>query len=111
VVQRIAGTLRAGHPQARLAEFAALCERERCPFAVVGSATDEGRRLVVGYAGATAGDRPADGRAVRQAAEDAPRRPRIPRRRSGPTADTDALDLREAGLRVLAHPSVASNPS
>ncbi len=37
-----------GVPQARLAEFAAICERERCPFAVVGTATAE-ERLVVGY--------------------------------------------------------------
>ncbi|WP_191602156.1 phosphoribosylformylglycinamidine synthase [Marinomonas algicola] len=28
-------------PPARLAEFTALCERERCPFAVVGEATEE----------------------------------------------------------------------
>src|SRR3546814_13491059 len=33
-------------------EFEALCERERCPFAVVGTATAE-ERLVVGH-GATA---------------------------------------------------------
>jgi phosphoribosylformylglycinamidine synthase len=33
-------------PAARLATFAALCERERCPFAVVGEATEE-KRLVV----------------------------------------------------------------
>src|SRR5690606_13451282 len=32
----------------RVEEFAALCERERCPFAVVGVATEE-ERLVVGY--------------------------------------------------------------
>ncbi|QDW67106.1 phosphoribosylformylglycinamidine synthase [Luteimonas granuli] len=32
----------------RVAEFAALCARERCPFAVVGYATAE-ERLVVGY--------------------------------------------------------------
>ncbi len=33
----------------RLAEFEALCERERCPYAVVGEATEE-RQLVVGDA-------------------------------------------------------------
>src|SRR5690606_31882809 len=37
-----------GVPQARLAEFAALCERERCPFAVVGVAT-AAQHLTVGY--------------------------------------------------------------
>ncbi|MEL1266153.1 phosphoribosylformylglycinamidine synthase, partial [Pseudoxanthomonas putridarboris] len=40
-----------GVPQDRRAEFAAICERERCPFAAVGVATKE-ERLVVGY-GAT----------------------------------------------------------
>ncbi len=67
-----------GVPQARLAEFAEICARERCPFAAVGVATAE-ERLVVAY-GATprpysrrSGDRPADGRVVRQGAEDAPR--------------------------------------
>ena len=40
-----------GIAQARVEEFAALCARERCPFAVVGTATSE-ERLVVGY-GAT----------------------------------------------------------
>ena len=42
-----------GLPQDRVAEFAALCLRERCPFAVVGTATAE-ERLVVGY-GVTVG--------------------------------------------------------
>ncbi|MEE7560732.1 phosphoribosylformylglycinamidine synthase, partial [Xanthomonas sp. Kuri4-2] len=37
-----------GVAQARLAEFAAICARERCPFAAVGVATAE-ERLVVGH--------------------------------------------------------------
>src|SRR3546814_19671553 len=41
-----------GVSQSQLAAFEALCERERCPFAVVGTATAE-ERLVVGH-GATA---------------------------------------------------------
>src|SRR3546814_5051831 len=41
-----------GVSQSQLAEFEALCERERCPFAAVGTATAD-ERLVVGY-GATA---------------------------------------------------------
>src|SRR3546814_6166724 len=41
-----------GVSQSQLAEFEALCARERCPFAVVGTATAE-ERLVVGN-GATA---------------------------------------------------------
>ena len=40
-----------GLPADRVDEFAAICERERCPFAVVGYAT-AAERLVVGY-GAT----------------------------------------------------------
>src|SRR5690606_41039495 len=30
----------------RLAEFSALCERERCPFAVIGTLTDDQRLIV-----------------------------------------------------------------
>ncbi len=47
-----------GVPQERLVEFAALCARERCPFAAVGVATAE-QHLVVAY-GATPGNIPAD---------------------------------------------------
>ncbi|WP_258223455.1 hypothetical protein, partial [Stenotrophomonas sp. HMWF023] len=42
----------------RLAEFAALCARERCPFAAVGVAT-AAEHLVVAY-GAVPGNIPAD---------------------------------------------------
>ncbi len=101
-----------GVPQARLAEFAALCARERCPFAAVGVATKE-EHLVVAY-GATPGNTPADApidlpmdvlfgkppKMHRDTAHPAP--PKWPALR------TDALDLHEAGLRVLAHPTVAA---
>ncbi|CAN7215318.1 phosphoribosylformylglycinamidine synthase [Pseudoxanthomonas sp. LjRoot168] len=101
-----------GVPQARLAEFAALCERERCPFAAVGVATKE-ERLVVAY-GATPGSIPADApidlpmdvlfgkppKMHRDTAHPAPPQ--------WPALQTGALDLHEAGLRVLAHPTVAS---
>ncbi len=101
-----------GVPADRLAEFAAICERERCPFAAVGVATAE-ERLVVAY-GATPGNIPAD------APIDLPmdvlfgKPPKMHRDAAHPAAprwpvlDTAALDLREAGLRVLAHPTVAS---
>ena len=100
-----------GIPQARVDEFAALCARERCPFAVVGTATAE-QRLVVGY-GARVGALPAElaidlpmdvlfGKPPKMHRDTA--HPPPPR---WPEADTAALDLREAGLRVLAHPSVA----
>ena len=101
-----------GLPQARVAEFAALCARERCPFAVVGTATAE-QRLVAGY-GARVGALPADlaidlpmdvlfGKPPKMHRDTA--RPPAPR---WPQADTAALDLRQAGLRVLAHPTVAA---
>ncbi|WP_374558562.1 phosphoribosylformylglycinamidine synthase [Thermomonas sp.] len=95
-----------GVAQSRVAEFAALCARERCPFAVVGTATAE-EHLRVGYAGQPpAIDLPMDvlfGKPPKMHRDTA--HPAPPR---WPQADTDALDLREAGLRVLAHPSVAA---
>jgi len=101
-----------GVPQARLAEFAAICERERCPFAAVGVATEQ-EHLVVAY-GATPGNIPADApidlpmdvlfgkppKMHRDTAHPAPPK--------WPALQTGALDLHEAGLRVLAHPTVAS---
>lgn len=101
-----------GVPQARLAEFAALCERERCPFSAVGVATKE-EHLVVAY-GATPGNTPADApidlpmdvlfgkppKMHRDTAHPAPPK--------WPALQTEALDLHEAGLRVLAHPTVAA---
>ncbi|RPE79565.1 phosphoribosylformylglycinamidine synthase [Vulcaniibacterium tengchongense] len=102
-----------GVPVDRLDEFAAICERERCPFAVVGHATAE-ERLVVGY-GATAdtaknGDWPIDlpmdvlfGKPPKMH-RDTAHPPATP----WPALQWHGLDLREAGLRVLAHPTVAA---
>jgi phosphoribosylformylglycinamidine synthase len=100
----------------RLAAFEAICARERCPYAVVGHATAE-ERLVLRDSDPSPAD-PIDipmdllfGKAPKMLRdtqrEPAPRWPRL---------DTDALgagealgpNLREAGLRVLAHPSVAA---
>ncbi len=101
-----------GVAQERLDEFAALCARERCPFAAVGVATAE-EHLVVAY-GAVPGSTPAN------APIDLPmdvlfgKPPKMHRDTSHPPAPrwpalkTGALDLHEAGLRVLAHPTVAS---
>ena len=95
-----------GVAQSRVAEFAALCARERCPFAVVGIATAE-EHLRVGYEGQPpAIDLPMDvlfGKAPKMHRDTA--HPAPPR---WPQADTDALDLHDAGLRVLAHPAVAA---
>ncbi|MGB3393505.1 MAG: phosphoribosylformylglycinamidine synthase [Stenotrophomonas sp.] len=96
----------------RLAEFAAICARERCPFAAVGVATRE-EHLVVAY-GATPGNTPADapidlpmdvlfGKAPKMHRDTA--HPAAPR---WPQLKTAGIDLREAGLRVLAHPTVAA---
>jgi len=101
-----------GLPQARVAEFAALCLRERCPFAVVGVATEE-QRLVVGHGAApgnVGGDLPIDlpmdvlfGKAPKMHRDTA--HPAPPR---WPSLDTTSLDLHGAALRVLAHPTVAA---
>ncbi len=101
-----------GIPAERLDEFAEICARERCPFAAVGVATAE-QRLVVAY-GATPGNIPAD------PAIDLPmdvlfgKPPKMhrdtvhPAPAPWPALSTAALDLRQAGLRVLAHPTVAA---
>jgi phosphoribosylformylglycinamidine synthase len=105
-----------------LEAFEALCARERCPYAVVGVATAE-QVLRVGYGtlqdpdpaslpvpvaafGELAIDMPMDllfGKPPKMHRDTAtPSAPRWPR------LDTAAVDLREAGLRVLAHPTVAA---
>ncbi|MGJ7903512.1 phosphoribosylformylglycinamidine synthase [Lysobacter sp. 1R34A] len=108
-----------GLPADRVADFAAICERERCPFAVVGYATAE-ERLVVGY-GATVETVYGDNRIVdADWPIDLPmdllfgkppkmhRDTRYPADAPWPALQWDGLDLREAGLRVLAHPTVAA---
>ncbi len=101
-----------GIPAGRLAEFTDICARERCPFAAVGIATAE-ERLVVAY-GATPGNVPADapidlpmdvlfGKAPKMHRDTA--HPAAPR---WPALKTAGIDLHAAGLRVLAHPTVAS---
>ncbi len=101
-----------GVPAERLDEFAAICARERCPFAAVGVATAE-EQLVVAY-GATPGNVPADapidlpmdvlfGKAPKMHRDTA--HPPAPR---WPQLKTAGIDLHDAGLRVLAHPTVAA---
>lgn len=104
-----------GLPADRVDEFAQICARERCPFALVGYATAE-ERLVVGYGATreTAAERdrewpidlPMDllfGKPPKMH-RDARRPPPAP----WPALDWNGLELREAALRVLAHPTVAS---
>ncbi|MBJ7575999.1 phosphoribosylformylglycinamidine synthase [Luteimonas sp. MC1828] len=106
----------------RVAEFAALCERERCPFAVVGYATEE-ERLVVGYGvspsqptghATPAIDLPMDlifGKTPKMHRDSsrtaAARWPQL-NARALAAGQTPGEALRQAGLRVLAHPTVAA---
>ncbi|MDQ3287887.1 MAG: phosphoribosylformylglycinamidine synthase [Pseudomonadota bacterium] len=110
-----------GLPPERVDEFALICERERCPFAVVGHATAE-ERLVVGY-GATVAHVHGDVQEIAGVHADwpidlpmdllfgkAPKMHRDTRRPADapwPALHWDGLDLRDAALRVLGHPTVA----
>ena len=91
---------------AGLAAFRAICERERCPFAVVGTATDDGRLVV---ADPVFGNEPVDvdlavilGRP--------PKMVREVRHLSRPLAPLDlaGVELKEACYRVLRAPTVAA---
>jgi phosphoribosylformylglycinamidine synthase len=92
-------------PAARLDVFQKLCERERCPFAVVGEATEQ-KQLVVedSQFKNTPIDLPLDvllGKPPRMSRTDATlRRPLQP-------LDLSGITLLEAAKRVLAHPTVA----
>ncbi len=113
-------------PAARLEVFQAFCERERCPFAVVGEATED-KRLIV--EDPSFGNRPIDlplglllGKPPRMhRRESSLRRPLLPLDLGGlllpaagntrGAAGTEEEQLRsmigEAVRRVLAHPAVA----
>jgi len=95
------------------AQFTALCERERCPFAIVGTVTEE-QRLIAAY-GATPEFVPPN------PAIDLPmdvlfgKPPKMQRNAVVPpdppwSAFSSAMmsDLQQTALRVLAHPSVAA---
>ncbi|MDP9932415.1 phosphoribosylformylglycinamidine synthase [Variovorax paradoxus] len=89
-----------------LEQFKAFCERERCPFSVVGVATEE-RQLLVADEGAAVqpvdmpmdvllGKPPKMHREVKTVA------------RSFKPLDLTGVDLQKAAIDVLAHPTVAS---
>ncbi|MFD0667428.1 phosphoribosylformylglycinamidine synthase [Ramlibacter sp. MAHUQ-53] len=87
-----------------LAEFTAMCERERCPFAVVGVATEE-RQLVVADEKNQAVDMPMDVLLGKP--------PKMHRdvktvKREAPPIDLTGVKLQDAVIQVLAHPTVAS---
>ena len=90
----------------RVADFEAICRRERAVFAVVGHATAEERLVLRDADGSAPIDLPMDllfGNSPKMSRdtqrESPPRWPRL---------DSTKLDLHEAGLRVLAHPTVAA---
>jgi phosphoribosylformylglycinamidine synthase len=93
-----------------LDRFAALCARERCPFAVVGVARDDGQLVLAQGPEDTDGeDRPID--MPMEVLLGKP--PRMTREvhhvdRSGDDLDLGAVDVREAAYAVLRHPTVAS---
>jgi phosphoribosylformylglycinamidine synthase len=86
--------------------FGALCKRERCPFAVVGEATEEPRLVV---SDRHFGNNPVD-LPMSVLFGKPPKMTRDVRRRTlAPTSfSTSGLDLRDAVSRVLRFPSVGS---
>jgi phosphoribosylformylglycinamidine synthase len=87
-----------------LDQFRAFCARERCPFAVVGVATEE-RQLIVGDDGAPPVDMPMDvllGKPPKML-----RDVKTVARRFKPL-DLTGVDLQKAAIDVLSHPTVAS---
>ena len=92
-------------PEARIDEFGALCERERCPFAVVGIARADGRLVVEDTLFA---NDPVD-MPLEVLLGKPPRMHRDVKRlpRELPALDTSGIDLKEAAYRVLRLPTVA----
>ena len=93
-----------------LAQFRAFCERERCPFAVIGTATEE-RQLVLDDTALAAGDQklPVD-MPMNVLLGKPPKMHRdvqTVQRESAPM-DLTGVPLQKAVIEVLAHPTVAS---
>ncbi|MEO8134544.1 MAG: phosphoribosylformylglycinamidine synthase, partial [Betaproteobacteria bacterium] len=88
-----------------MAQFRELCGRERCPFAIVGVATADGRlRITDRHFGVDAVDMPLEVLLGKP-----PKMLRDVRRRirAGIAFDAGAVELREAAFRVLRFPAVA----
>jgi phosphoribosylformylglycinamidine synthase len=95
---------------ASLKGFAALCERERCPYAVIGVARDDGQLVLApGPEDAEGDDRPID-MPMEVLLGKPPRMTRDVRRveRRAAAVDLTGVDLRDVAYAVLRHPSVAS---
>ena len=90
----------------RLDEFRALCQRERCPFAVLGVATDDGQLTVRDD---HFGNMPVD-MPMEVLLGNAPKLHRDAQRKkvSASPLNVADIDLKEAALRVLRLPAVAS---
>ena len=90
----------------RLEEFRALCERERCPFAVLGVATEDSQLTVKDD---HFGNKPVD-MPMEVLLGKAPKLHRDAKRQrvTMPPLDLAPIDLKEAALRVLRLPAVAS---
>ena len=90
--------------------FAALCERERCPYAVVGVARDDGRLVLADGPD----DHDDEDRAIDMPMEvllgKPPKMVRDVTRvaRDGGAFDLSGLDVKDAAYAVLRHPTVAS---
>ncbi|PUE35833.1 phosphoribosylformylglycinamidine synthase [Limnohabitans sp. Jir72] len=88
-----------------LAQFTAFCERERCPFAVIGVATDE-RQLVLEDQGQESPvDMPMD---VLLGKPPKMHRDVTTVVRQSPAMDLTGVSLQKAVIDVLSHPTVAS---
>ncbi|MCK9387751.1 MAG: phosphoribosylformylglycinamidine synthase [Sulfuritalea sp.] len=90
----------------RLEEFRALCQRERCPFAVLGVATDDGQLTVKDD---HFGNKPVD-MPMEVLLGKAPKLHRDARRHAVamPPLNVAGIDLKQAARRVLRLPAVAS---
>jgi phosphoribosylformylglycinamidine synthase len=88
-----------------LERFRAICERERCPFAVLGSATADGRLVVEDP---QLGERPVE-LAMEVILGKPPKMLRDVRHaaRRPPAFFFEGIEVKEAALRVLQHPAVA----
>ncbi len=87
----------------QLAEFTRIAQRERCPFAVIGTIDDSGRLLVND---ALLGDTPVD-MPLETLLGKPPRMTRDVTTVAAQTAPLEIGDLREAAYRVLRFPAVA----
>ena len=89
-----------------LTRFIAICERERCPFAVVGEASEDKSIIVVDE---HFGDKPVDlPMSVLFGKTPKMHRSAVKLDQFGPDFTAEGIDIGEAVFRVLRHPTVAS---